>query len=502
MTRYRKSVLSILLVMLFAPAIHAQQKKLTYKESNEDFPNPERGFYQALSTGSSPFKSLSPNVLKGFHNFPQTAKRAKYSVFSTLILREYNLDSFVSKPISEEFLAHLGEDFDAARQGGVKLMVRFAYTYKSHEGSCPEAYKICPPYGDASKSIVLSHIAQLKPVLRKHADVVALLQMGFIGIWGENYFTDYFGDASMNGTGVIPDSSWKDRREVLKALLDALPKDRMVQVRTPQIKQRYLGGPRAAIESKGMTEQQAFNGSDSARIGFHNDCILASEDDYGTFYDYGNSGSPRKPANKIMRDYFIHESKWVPIGGETCDDAYSPQNDCPPAGRAETEFREMHYTYLNTSYNVDVNNDWVDGGCMERIKKSLGYRFVLREAELPESTKPGGTLHVRLVIENLGYASPFNPRPVQLVLRNGDTEIKLTLRTDIRKWYSGRVVLDQVLKLPANVEAGNYEWLLNLPDAYPTLDGNPAYSIRLANEKVWEPETGYNKLLSKLVVKK
>jgi len=498
----RKYALTLFFSILLISGIRAQQKKLTYKESAEDFPNPERGFYQALSTGSSPFKPLSPEVLKGFHSFPQTARRAKYSVFSTLVLREYNLDSFVAKPISDEFLQHLSDDFDAARQGGVKLLVRFAYTYKSHEGSCPEAYKICPPYGDAPKAMVLKHIAQLKPVLKKHADVMALLQMGFIGIWGENYFTDYFGDASMNGSGVIPDSGWNDRHEVLKALLDALPKDRMVQVRTPQIKQRYLGGARADISSKGLSEQQAFNGSDAARIGFHNDCILASEDDYGTFYDYGNSGSPRKPANKILRDYFIHESKWVPIGGETCDDAYSPQNDCPPAGRAETEFRTMHYTYLNTSYNVDVNNDWVDGGCMERIKKSLGYRFVLREAELPEKAKANGTIHVRLIIENIGYASPFNPRPVQLVLRNGDKEIKLDLKTDVRKWYPGKIVLDQVLKLPANLEAGNYDWLLNLPDAYPMLAGNSSYSIRLANENGWEPESGYNKLNSKLVVAK
>lgn len=38
--------------------------------------------------------------------------------------------------------------------------------------------------------------------------------------------------------GVIPDSSWQDRNEVLSALPKALSNDRMVQVRTPQIKQR------------------------------------------------------------------------------------------------------------------------------------------------------------------------------------------------------------------------------------------------------------------------
>ena len=481
----------------------AQQQTIYYPESQEDFPNPERGFYQALSTGSSPFKPLDPKVLEGFRSFAQTAKRASYSVFSTLVLREYNLDSFVTKPLPENFLASLYDDFAAARTAGIKLIVRFAYTYKSHGGNCPDEYKICPPYGDASKPIVLKHISQLKKVLRDNADVMALLQMGFIGIWGENYFTDYFGDASMNGPGVIKDSSWLDRNEVLKALLDALPKSRMVQVRTPQIKQRFVGGPSAPSTSKGLTELTGFDGSDAARIGFHNDCILASEDDYGTFYDYGNSSSARKPANQLMRDYFINESKWVPIGGETCDDAYSPQNDCPPAGRAEEEFRKMHYTYLNTSYNVDVNNDWVEGGCMDRIKKSLGYRLVLREAQLPKQGTAGSIVNLKLIVENIGYASPFNPRPVVLVLRSKSSEkdIKIELSTDIRKWYPGRTIVETTVRLPDKMVPGSYEMLLNLPDAAPAISGNPPFSIRLANQGVWEETTGYNRLNAQLTVK-
>ena len=195
------------------------------------------------------------------------------------------------------------------------------------------------------------HIAQLKPILRDNADVIATIQMGFIGIWGENYFTDYFGDASMNGVGRIMDSSWRDRNEVLKALLDAVPEDRMIQVRTPQMKQRYVYGVKALVTESPLKIKEAFTGTDKSRIGFHNDCFLAGIDDYGTYYDYGNSSSPRKAANEVLRNYFSRDSKFVVVGGETCDDAFSPQNDCEPAGHAEKEFRDMHYSYLNTSYN-------------------------------------------------------------------------------------------------------------------------------------------------------
>jgi hypothetical protein len=129
----------------------------------------------------------------------------------------------------------------------------------------------------------------------------------------------------------------------------------------------------------------AFNQSYPSRIGFHNDCFLASADDYGTFNDYGNSANKRDTANVRMRTYFKADSRYTAVGGETCDDAFSPQNDCAPAGYAEEEMRSMHYSYLNAGYNQDVINDWDSAGCMENIKRKLGYRFVLHKAVLPTS---------------------------------------------------------------------------------------------------------------------
>jgi hypothetical protein len=36
--------------------------------------------------------------------------------------------------------------------------------------------------------------------------------------------------------------------------------------------------------------------------------------------------------------------------------------------------------------------------------------------------------------------------------------------------------------------------LLSLPDAYASIKDRPEFSIRLANDNVWEATTGYNKL--------
>ena len=483
--------------------VTAQTVKLTYKESTEDFVNPERGFYIPSGTKASNFVLLDLKQLQNFRQQPQQPKGASYAINMSLLYRSYELDTFKNQPLSENFLGSLQKDFDAARQAGLKIILRFAYTNTATNGDCKDEYKICPPYGDAPRHIVLKHVAQLKPLFQKNADVIAVLQQGFIGIWGENYFTDYFGCATDDGAGRILDSSWLHRNEFLKALLDAMPKDRMVQVRTPQIKQRYIYGPRALLSAEPLLLKGAYNKTDIARIGFHNDCFLASEDDYGTFYDYGNSVSKRDTGNIRLRKYVEAESRYVPVGGETCDDAFSPQNDCAPVGHAEQVMAAMHYSYLNAAYNNQVNNDWDSLGCMKAIKQKLGYRFILKNAALPSVAVKGRNFVVQIELENVGYASPFNPRPVQLLLRNNETGklFVFNFNTQIQKWFTGKIVLNQSFKLPAPVTAGKYEWLLNLPDGYQSLQANPAYSIRLANESLWEPSTGYNQLQQILLVR-
>ena len=47
---------------------------------------------------------------------------------------------------------------------------------------------------------------------------------------------------------------------------------------------------------------------------------------------------------------------------------------------------------------------------------------------------------------------------------------------------------------------GEYQVLLNLPDPTTSLHNRPEYSIRLANQDVWEASTGYNSLLQKVIV--
>jgi hypothetical protein len=503
------SVMSVVIAILVTAcgkkdkaAAQVNTVTVKYTETPADFPNPERGFYRYSHSKASNVSPLTLSQLNAWKGEVQ-AEGGNYKIYSTLLFRYYELDIFKNQPLSTAFINSINDDFEVARQAGFKVIPRFTYTLAQNAGGCPEGF-ICPPYGDAPKAIVLHHISQLKNVLQNNADVIATVQMGFIGVWGEQYYTDHFGDASQN-TPVqkLVDSNWQHRIEVLRALLDAVPKDRMVQVRYPQIKQRYVYGINAEVNVAAMTDSEAFSESDKARIAYHNDCFMASADDYGTYQDYGNSSTPRRDATSVLRAFKKNDSKYVVVGGETCADAFSPQNDCEPAGRIQTELREMHYSFLNAAYNNAVNNDWQTGGCMENIKRNLGYRFVLKEASFPKSAEAGKPFFISLTLENKGYASPYNKRPVRLILKSKDdgSVHDILLKTDVRTLYTGSHVITEDITLPSNVKAGSYQLFLFLPDSYASISNKPEFAVRLANENVWEATTGYNNLNVVLEVK-
>ena len=65
---------------------------------------------------------------------------------------------------------------------------------------------------------MIRHIEQLKLTLTKNADVIAWMEAGFIGAWGEWHTSTHGIDKSLD-----------DKRDVLGALLQVLPASRMVQ---------------------------------------------------------------------------------------------------------------------------------------------------------------------------------------------------------------------------------------------------------------------------------
>jgi hypothetical protein len=449
----RSGLYWVMLVLVILPALlRAQTFELkTYSGDNSNFANPERGFYRHTETPSGTYSFLNSTSLKTYRDQG-----------ISLILRLFYLNDFASSSIPQHYLSSMQQDFNAARAGGVKMIVRFAYTKKSSA-----------PYGDATPEWVLKHIEQLKPVLQANADVIAVVQAGFIGAWGEWYYTDHF-SASLGNPNA---EDWNNRRALISALLDATPASRAVQVRTPAIKFAITQSTVA------LDESDAFNGSQRARLGHHNDCFLASESDYGTY-----------TSNMVAEKAFLEqETRFLPMGGETCGVSV-PLSECP---NAMQQMERFHWSYLNRDYHGSVLGSWEDDNCLQEVYNKLGYRFRMTKASLQQNAKAGSVLKFNFSLVNDGWANPYNERRVEVVLRNSATGKILTLpvNTDPRLWpMDDTIKLNIEAGLPSNIIQGNYEVFLNFPDPDTRLKNNPAYSIRLANQDVWEATTGFNKL--------
>ncbi|PWA05942.1 T9SS type A sorting domain-containing protein [Flavobacterium psychrotolerans] len=450
-----KKILTSIVIFLYFYG-NAQTTNVIYKASTATFPNPERGFYKFTSASSSgSYQGLSQSTLTNF--------RLNNNI--TLIYREFKLDAFVNSPISSSYLANMQSDFDVLRKSGLKAFIRF--TYSDNETVAQR---------DASKATILSHISQLKQLLQANSDVISLMQAGFIGTWGEWYYTSQaeFGGGGYNGSSLTA-SNISNRREVVDAMLSALPTGRMVQVRTPAIK-------RDLYSSTAIADSQGYNQTNVARVGHFNDCFLASSTDYGT---YANSS--------VEYPYLAQDTKFTPMGGETCA-LNSPRSDC---ASAISEMAKFHWSFLNSDYNSSVLSGFTNGGCYAEIQQKLGYRFALTNATFPQAIKLGSTLPITLKIVNQGFAAPFNERKAYIVLKNLTTNqvYPVLMNADPRLWIgTNELTITENLTLPSNLTTGNYKLYLSIPDLSTTLASKPEYAIQFANQNIWDSTTGYNDL--------
>ena len=134
----------------------------------------------------------------------------------------------------------------------------------------------------------------------------------------------------------------------------------------------------------------------------------------------------------------------------------------------------------------------------------MGYRLQLVRSAFPTRVKTDRQLVGNIVVKNVGYASPFNPRGLELILRHRQTQktYRLPLLKPLSKTHDPRfwvpqareIKVDVRAQIPKTAPSGDYDLLLNLPDPMPRLADRPEYSIRLANEGTWETKTGFNSL--------
>lgn len=416
--------------------------RVSFTESSTHLVNPERGFYGGAV---DIFSASNPVTVKKAQSLREKGM--------TLMYVGFYLNKFMDGDISQDYLDMIQKSMDALRTAGIKCVLRFAY--QNSESNKP---------WDAPVDVVLRHVEQLKPVFQKNEDVIFILQAGFVGVWGEWYYTANF---VMNPSS---DADFEPRRKLTEALLNALPESRQIALRTPEFKMRMYN---LSVKDT-LTAATAHDGSALSRLAGHNDCFGASVDDWGTFDNVS--------ADRV---FWKHDSRYFIMGGETCN----VSNYCTCTASLK-DMKDYHWTYLNSGYNSSVHDRWKDKGCFDEITDRLGYRLVLQDVTCAGPFEEGKTARLILNLENRGFAAPMNPRNAEVVFVAQDgTETRFPLDSDPRTWHPGLHRIEVDFTLPAA------KGIVYLALEDPLLPKRSEYSIALANEAVFDAVNGWNKLL-------
>lgn len=422
----------------------------TFRATDAEIANPERGVYVWAADNLAAWT--------------QAQADAQFKAGYRIVYAPVRLDEHVDANLPANVLDELAEGLAKARRAGLKVIPRFIYNYPGGETGYQAAQ-------DAPLERVLAHIAQLKPVLAANADVIAYLQAGFVGAWGEWH-------TSSNHL-TLPAA----RTRIRDALLDLLPPDRFLQLRYPPYLMAWA--PQAPRWRDGST---------AARIGVHNDCFLASNTDVGTY-------SEDAATRRRERDYVAALSTVAPFGAETCNPADAvdptPRADCADILR---EGRKFGLTYLNdTYYRKLFHTRWQAQGCLAEVKRNMGYRFELSTLRHSSTVAAGESGKLALTLRNSGWARAFNPRGVQILLRHGATGavVRIALASiDPRTWLPGSTSrVSAEFAVQRGTPAGAYEVLLALPDGAASLAGDARYSVRPANADDAAGSQGWDKRL-------
>lgn len=453
---------SYILSLLIGFVMAMQATEVTFIPDNTTvFKNPERGFTEEQSDKVS---ASNPHVIKGNIDAGWGA-----SDQLSLMVVLYNFYNFKNKDLPQEVLTGFDEDMQELRNYGLKCVLRFAYTESQSDKQ------------DATPEWVKRHLEQLGPHLKANADVIYVLEAGFIGSWGEWYYTENYGNESQHMND--------NRRKVIDYLFANAPQDRFILFRYPMIKTEYLN------DTNPLTYQEGFSGTVKARMGCHNDAFLNNYGNDGTYAGDDKDDDPQ------VRQYVADETLYVPNGGETNVESNSLAKKVYT--KAPDEMSRYHWSFCGSSYATQVTKRWRESGLFDTLNIHMGYRYNLLQAQFSDEVAPGGQMSVTIRLQNVGYAPLYNERTVWLVLLNAqDSVYKIPLQTDPRRWLPNgeKTTIDEQVDIPTDMRAGTYHLYLWLPDKYESIAADPRYAVRMANVNIWDETTGWNDLQADVTI--
>ena len=339
----------ILFIFIFIYFIYWKQDyiKLIFKEGNQSIVNSNRGFYAQIDSKDYP-------LVEGYYNGDE---KFRIVLMGINLIKDINHDK-----ISEEKMIEIRKALDECRRVGMAVVVRAAYHFWGDDYNQPDNFET-----------ILSHVGQLADVINPYKDIVLGIQAGFIGPYGEWHNSPYMEE---------DEESVPFRIKLLQELFLKFDEEIVINVRRPMF-------IREALEYGLAIE----------RFGIHNDALLSTDNDMGTYVE---EGYDRKTELAWMEENILTQIN----GGEMTN-----ISEYTKIENAVLEFHKMNLTYLNRYYNTEVLEDFKkqsyggkDG--YTYIKEHLGYRLSLSTVILPDTMVPGQRINMEIEIRNTGFAKP------------------------------------------------------------------------------------------------
>lgn len=442
---------------------------ISYTESTETILNPAAGYTSTLwyscKPGDTPVYNPTGNfmlILIDIGGFSSGVNGIRGEDGSYTPGTDYDLD--------ETFFTNVRQTLQHARENGCTIALRFRYDANGYTNPEPATY-----------DKMVEHIRQIEAdgMLEDYRDILAFVESGFVGSWGEHWGGKY--------------CSFEDKARLLDLLLEIVPEEIPVTVRTPLTFTTWAG-----IEEDAIDEYVSEPGSPASRVCLYNDGYMGSNSDLGTY---------RNRERDLI--WVARQSVTSYYGGEFSGnleftqqyDTYLPENSIP-------EMYQTHLSYINSNiyqlykdytfgaeYDVEgVDNSAYYGETVWKFMRDhLGYRFVIRDCDLTAETEQGGVLKVAADIENTGFANPIMKQKAELILEKDGEYIRTEIDVDTRTWYScttASPVLE--MKLPGGIETGEWNIYLKLSIGNNTIDQMHMRSVKFANEGTWSYALGAN----------
>lgn len=442
---------------------------ISYTESTETILNPGMGYTSTLwyrcAPGKTPVQNPSGSLVLMFIDI---------GAFSSGENGTQNDDGTYTPgtdyPLDNTFFAGLRGTFENCRNNGCTIAVRFRYDDDGTQNPEPATF-----------DMLKTHIHQIadSKLFEDYQDILMYVESGFVGCYGEQWGGKY--------------CSLEQKAELLDLLLNVVPDPIPVTVRTPNIFAKWAG-----IDQKELVNWVSEPGSRAARVGLYDDGYMGSDSDLGTYSNRVNETAwlGRQTLNSYFGGEFSGNLEFAQKY-----DTYLPENAIP-------EMYKTHLSYINSNifglyndyifgeqYDVpDADNSAYYGQTVRKFMRDhLGYRFVIRKAEMTQAIPQSGECKLRFTVENTGFANPIRKQRAELLLEKDGHYIRTDIPLDSSKWYSCTKKEETVsVQIPGGLEPGEWKAYLKL-----SVGDNPVHqmhlrSVQFANEGIWNPGLGAN----------